>query len=296
MPIDTPTPTDSVANSLAKEALHECEERFRILLETMNDGVIIHDNFKIIETNSAFAAMVGCQRHEIIGRDILEFAEPQSRDLILENLLKSDQAPFEITGLKKNKKTFAVELCSRSIPHRRSRLHLTLYRELRESIPQQQENFSIKEGLGPIFDYAPDAYYLADATGKFVDVNRSAEKLFGYKKEDIIGKSFLKLNILVPDQITKAARNLALNIFGKTTEPEEYVIQGKDGSRIPVEIRIMTVNVGQKSLILGIIRDITEKRQAEEALRRSVGEIEVLVEKCRALEIKAKTAASKKRA
>jgi PAS domain S-box-containing protein len=288
MGINSSQTENTVVRTLAQEALHECEERFRILLEALNDGAVIHDKLKIIDANSAFAAMFGRRRHEIIGRDLLEFATPPTRDLILDKLLKSDRAPFEITGLNKNGSTFAVELCSRIIPHRGNRLHLTLYRMLCDPLPQQNREADFKEELGPLFDQTPEAYYLADAKGKFIDVNKSAAKLFGLKKEDIIGQSFLKLNILAPSQITRAARSLALNIFGKSTGPEEYALQRKDGSQIPVEVQIMTVKVGKKSLILGMIRDITEKRKAEKALRRAVGEIEILVEKYKTLEANSK--------
>ena len=48
--------------------------------------------------------------------------------------------------------------------------------------------------------------------------------MFGRLRHEIIGKSVLELNILAPYQITKAARNLAPNIFGKSTEPEEYIV------------------------------------------------------------------------
>lgn len=102
--------------------------------------------------------------------------------------------------------------------------------------------------------------------------------MFGHKKEFIIGKSFLKLKILAPDQIHKAARNLALNIFGKSTESEEYVIQRRDGPGIPVEISTRPVKVNEKKLLFGIVRDITEKKKTEEALLRAVKEIESLVE------------------
>jgi PAS domain S-box-containing protein len=226
---------------------------------------------------------------------VLEFAAPPSRDLVLDNLLKPHQAPFEITGLKKNKETVAIELCSRVIPHRGSPLRLTLYRPLRESVPPQQDKTILQEFLGPLFDDAPDACYLADTTGKLIAANKAAEELFGYKKEDIIGRSFLKLNILDSGQITKAARNLAFNILGKTSEPEEYLITTTDGRRIPVEIQSKTVQAGGRMLMLGVIRDVSEKRKAAEALRRAFEEIEILVEKCNALEIKSRTAAGKNR-
>lgn len=269
---------DSVYSKLAKVALEECEERFRILMEATKEGVVIHDRFKIIETNPAFAELFGFKLADILGRDVLEFIAPQSRDLIMDKLLAGDAGSYEVSGRRKDGTPVALEFCSKVIPRGDNRLNLTLFRQSDNKIQAAPEHPAASDRLDLLFEYAPDAYYLADETGTFIDVNKAARELFGHKKEFIIGKSFLKLKILAPDQIHKAARNLALNIFGKSTESEEYVIQRRDGPGIPVEISTRPVKVNEKKLLFGIVRDITEKKKTEEALLRAVKEIESLVE------------------
>ena len=268
----------SVVSNLAKAALEECGERFRIFMETTKEGVVIHDRFKIIETNPAFAEMFGFKPAEILGRDMLEFIAPQSRDKIMDTLLAGDESPLEVSGCRKDGATISVEFCSRIIPQGGNRINLTLFRELNHKIKTASEPAAATGRLDPLFEYASDAYYLADETGAFIDVNKAARELFGHKKEFIIGKSFLKLKILAPDQIHKAARHLAMGIFGKSAQQEEYVIQRKDGRRIPVEISTRPVKVEEKKLLFGIVRDITEKKKTEDALHRAVKEIEMLVE------------------
>jgi PAS domain S-box-containing protein len=276
---------NSVESNLAKEALQECEQKFNILLETLTDGVIVHDRFKIIDANQGYAAMFGYELREIIGRDVFEFADSQSRDLIMNKLLEGDQTPFKVQALKKDGSTFDAALCSRIIPHRDHQLNLTVFRRLPDCRPAEPEKEPVNERLGEFFNYSPDAYYLADATGKFIDVNRAAEELFARRREEIIGKSFLKLNLLSSDQIHKAAKHLAFNIFGQSTEPEEYVIQPENDVQIPVEISTIPVNLDGKTLLFGVVRDITEKKKSVGALRRAVKEIELLVEERRKQEI-----------
>jgi PAS domain S-box-containing protein len=270
--------------NLAKEALKECEQKFRILLETIQEGVAIHDRFKIIDANQGYAAMFGYGHHEMIGRDVLEFADPQSRDIVMNKLLKGDETPFKITALRKDGSTFSAELCSRIIPHRDNNLHLTVFRSLSASILVAPEEDIVKERLDPFFDYSPEAYYLADAAGKFIDVNKAAMELFGLGKADIIGKSFLKLNLFSSDQIPKAAKHLAFNIFGKPTEPEEYVIHRTDGSQVPVEISAVPIRINGKTQLFGLVRNIAEKKKAEAAMHRAIKEIEILVEERRTQE------------
>lgn len=100
----------------------------------------------------------------------------------------------------------------------------------------------------------------------------------------MVGKSFLKLKLLSPDQIRKAAKYLAVNLLGKPTDPEEYVIHRNDGSQVPVEISTVPAKINGMTLMLGIVRDISEKKQSANALRRAIDEIEILVEERRAKE------------
>ncbi len=119
-----------------------------------------------------------------------------------------------------------------------------------------------------LFDYAPDAYYINDMKGVFLDGNRAAEKLTGYCREELIGKSFLKLRLLSFSQIPKAARLLAKSVAGRPTGPDTLTLNRKDGKRIETEIRTYPFKIKGKNSVLGIARDITERFKAEEALRK----------------------------
>ncbi len=276
--METKANKNPVYSNLAKVALDESEERFRIFMETTREGVVLHDRFKIIESNQAFADMFGFKPADILGRDVLGFIAPQSRDLIMDTLLAGDQGPVEVCGCKKDGAPVTVEFCSRTVPHGGNRINLTLFRQAENPNQAPSEHSGKGDRLAPLFDYAPDAYYLADETGTFIDLNKAALELFGHRKEFIIGKSFLKLKILAPDQIHRAARNLALNILGKPADPEEYTIRRPDGRQIPVEISARPVNINEKRMMFGIVRDITQKKKIEESLHRAIKEIESLVE------------------
>ncbi|GAG53728.1 unnamed protein product [marine sediment metagenome] len=118
-----------------------------------------------------------------------------------------------------------------------------------------------------LFENAPDGIYLHDLLGNFVDGNKAAEKLTGYKKEELIGKNFLKLNILPANQIPMAAANLAKNALFKGTGPDEFTLKRKDGTFSEVEISTFPVKIQKKTLVLGIARDISERKKVEEELK-----------------------------
>ncbi|GAG40782.1 unnamed protein product, partial [marine sediment metagenome] len=127
--------------------------------------------------------------------------------------------------------------------------------------------------LGLLFEKAPDPYFLGNLKGTFVDVNKAAEELTGYAREELIGKSFLKLKLLSPKQIAKATTLIARNALGKDTGPDEFILTRKDGKQVPVEIRTHPVKIQGKQVVLGLVRDITERKRAKEALRERVKEL-----------------------
>jgi len=142
-------------------------------------------------------------------------------------------------------------------------VEITIYKnEMEKKFKESEERFET------LFKYAPDAYYLIDLKGNFIDGNRIAEEVVGYKREELIGKNFLKLKLLSPDQIPKAAKLLVKNAMGKPTGPDEFILKRKDGKFIPVEIRTVLVNMDGKAVVLGIARDITVRKRYEEELKK----------------------------
>ncbi len=128
---------------------------------------------------------------------------------------------------------------------------------------------SSEERLKILFNFAPDAYYLCDLKGNFVDGNIAAEQLLGYDKNEIIGKNFFNLNLLPPKDLIKASNLLTISILGKPAGPEELVLIRKNGTEVTVEITTHPVTIEGQTLILGIARDISERKRAEKSMREA---------------------------
>jgi len=126
-----------------------------------------------------------------------------------------------------------------------------------------------KEFLEILFDYAPDGYYISDLKGTFLDANKAAEKITGYQKEELLGKSYLSLSILPKKEISKALKLLAKNLQGRPTGPDEFCLTKKDGNIVYVEISTYPVKIDNSTYILGIARDITEKKQIQQEILKS---------------------------
>ena len=79
------------------------------------------------------------------------------------------------------------------------------YEELQRT---ERELAASEERLKILFEYAPDAYYLCDENGIFLDGNRVAEELSGYSRQELIGKSFFEMNLLPAEQLSLARERL----------------------------------------------------------------------------------------
>jgi PAS domain S-box-containing protein len=140
------------------------------------------------------------------------------------------------------------------------------------TVPDSQERLQI------LFERAPDAYYLTDLMGTFLDANQAAEELSGYKKEELIGRSFLKSDLLPRKQLPRAAGYFAKNAMGFPVGPVELRLNRKDGTQVRMEIRTCPVQIAGQHVVLGIARDVSDRRKAEEALRESEEKFKIIFE------------------
>jgi PAS domain S-box-containing protein len=138
-------------------------------------------------------------------------------------------------------------------------------RDFTEHKKAEEEMKDSIERLKTSFEFAPDGIYLTDLEGTFVDVNKATEQLLGYKREELIGKNFLKLQLLPSDQVRKVTDNLAKSAQGKPTGPHEITLRRKDSTQVAVEINTHPVKIKGKSSVLVIARDISERRSTEDA-------------------------------
>ena len=125
---------------------------------------------------------------------------------------------------------------------------------------------------------APDAVYMNDMQGNLLYGNRKSELLIGYDRSELIGKNLLELNIISEESREKTAALLKANLEGKSTGPDEIELIRRDGSIVPVEVSTSIIRHNDQNVILGFIRDITERKQAAQALHDSEERYRLLFE------------------
>lgn len=121
-----------------------------------------------------------------------------------------------------------------------------------------------------LLKYAPDAMIVVEHTGKIVLTNRQAEKLFDYKMDELVGK---KIETLIPKRFRRRHIKLRAEYFtdprsGVVGEHREIIGRRKDDSEFPIELTLSPLETESGTLVTAAIRDISERKRAEQQLRK----------------------------
>jgi PAS domain S-box-containing protein len=262
-------------NKEKRKSNKDSTELFRVLAEHALVGVyLIQDNvFKYV--NPKLAEIFGYTPDELIekkGPRDLTYCE--DRALVKENIRKRisgevEHIHYSFRGLKKNGEVFDAEVFGSRVIYKGkpavigTLLDITERKRAEEALKESEEKYR------KLLETANDAIFIADAeTGIILDTNKKAEKLLGIPKEEIIGMHQSQLHPKEEVERYKAIFKEHVK-KGRALDYRELYVVRKDGQKIPVEISASVIKIRGKKIVLGIFRDITERKRAEEALKES---------------------------
>jgi PAS domain S-box-containing protein len=262
-----------------EQELRDSEEKFRAISTSARDAIILMDDeVRISYWNPAAERTFGYAEKEIIGKSVFETVIPKRS----QEAMSKGLATFKDTGTgkvigklvefmatRKDGTEFPIDL-SISTFRMKGKWHaLGIARDITLRKQMEQKVVESEERLKLLIEYAPDAIYINDLNGKFLDGNKQAETLTGYKKEELLGKNLFEAGLLSQKYLQTALEGLQKNIRGEKSGPDEYELKRKDGSSVVAEISAFPVKRAGKVEVLGIARDTTERKRIEEALRKS---------------------------
>jgi PAS domain S-box-containing protein len=268
--------SDEADHRITEEALRNSEESFRRLSDAAFEGIVIHDRGIILEVNNSLQRMLGYEPSEAIGKHVLDFTAPDSKDIVIKTLSSELENPYEATLLKKDGTPIFCELCGKTILYKGRIVRVTAIRDISE---RRRAEISIRESeakLRKLVEADIFGVMFADILGNVLDANDAFLKIVGYTREDLVSG---KLNWI---EMTPAEHRILNDIgieqaaaTGKCMLFEREFFR-KDGSRVPILIGGVPLDPELKSWIV-VVLDLTERKQIEEALRISQQRYENLV-------------------
>jgi PAS domain S-box-containing protein len=262
-----------VTVSKVRMALRESEAKFRSVMESAIDAIISGDaEGRIRSWNSAATALFGFAEEDVIGEPIELIIPERYRKSHEEGIRRvSSGGPSHVIGrtvelaaLRKDGSEFPVELSLATWFLDERRYYTGIIRDISERKQAEQKFRSVTES-------AIDAIISADHTGVIVSWNKAATRILGYTEDEVVGE---RLEIIIPERFHEAHRNGMARftetgearVIGKTVE---LAARTKAGIEVPIELSLSTWTVRDERYYTGIIRDIGERKRAEEALRNS---------------------------
>jgi PAS domain S-box-containing protein len=254
--------TEIAERKRAAAALQDSEERFRRLSQAAFEGLAISDEGRLVDVNGRFAEMFGYDLSEMSGRDVRDLVVPEYRDEVRRLMLSGYEATYETVCLRKNGSSFPVEVHAKSLPFAERTLRITAIRDITER-KRAEEDLKLKARL---LDAAVDSILVHDLDGNLMYANEAAYRTRGYEREEFMA---MKLRSLVsPADATKFDERMA-EVAATGHGVFESTHLRKDGSIMPVETRPTAITSGDKTIVMAIVKDTTERKRAEEALRES---------------------------
>ena len=266
---------DITDRKLAEEALQKSEARYRTLVEQASDGIFIADSQgRYIDANASGCQMLGYSHQEILQltmSDLIPDEDLADNPLRIDELLGDETIITEKRLKCKNETLIPVEISAKILPDGQL---LGIVRNITER--KQAEEMITR--FGRILDASRNEIYIFDAdTLKFIQVNRGGCENLGY--------SMAELRHLTPLEIKP---EISAEAFAELLDPlrtgEKETIQfttihrRKDRSTYPVEAHLQLSAYESVQVFVAIILDITERKQAEEALARSEKHFRSLIE------------------
>jgi len=258
----------------ATQVLASQESRLRAVLDTVVDGIVTIDQKGLIETfNPAAERIFGYRADEVVGHNVkCLMPEPyhSEHDGYLKNFHDSGVAKIigsgrEVIGQRKNGSTFPMELAVSEMSIGGTQMFTGIVRDISERKVSEASLRDREERMSAILNNVVDGIVTIDQRGIIETFNPAAERVFGYGADEVVGHN---VKCLMPEPYHSEHDGYLKN-FQNSGEAKiigigrEVIGQRKDGSTFPMELAVGDMEVGGVKMFTGIVRDISDRKQAE---------------------------------
>ena len=249
----------------SEEALRDSEKQFRALSDASFESIFLSENGICIGQNRTAEQMFGYSNAEAIGEPGTKWIVQKHRDLVKNKILSGFEEPYEVTALRKNGTPFPAEIQGKMIHFQGRKVRVTALRDITNRKQSEEALQRSEEKLNLFMNSATESFSIYDASLNLIEINQTGLEWWpaGTPKEALIGKNILELLPGLQDtkryeiyqEIIKTSRGVQ---FSDITPHPKF-------GNVYLDIKAFKVGDG-----LGLItQDVTERKAAEQALKKS---------------------------
>ncbi len=274
--------SDITERKKMEEAVRESEEHFRAIVENANDGILIAGaDGSHLYANRRASEITGYSIDELLKIGMGGLAHPDEIPILSERLrrrIAGEEVPqqYETRFVHKNGRTVPIEISGARTVWKGQVATLVIIRDITERKQAMEKLHESEEKYRTLVERANDGIVIIqDGVMKFA--NQRIAEMWGGTPEEIVGTRFTKY--VHPDELSKVEDYYRRRMSGeKVTSIYETILQRRNGSALYAEINAGVISYEGRPADLVIIRDITERKRVEEALRQSEERYRALVE------------------
>ena len=254
----------------AEKAVRAAEDKYRLLFEHSSDAVTIADvEGRVLEANPACTRMFGYGAEELKRMRLADIVAAERRadaDEAMAGLARTGAARLTTKLVKKDGGVVHGEISAFTVTVGGERRVVSVARDVTERVRAEQATHESERKYRLVFESANDAVLIETVDGLILEANQHACDLLGYTREELLK---LRVSDLVPVEARTWLPRVTDAILRDGTFRAEAVNVHKSGRRIPVEISASTMEMDDRTLVLAIVRDISEPKRADAALAES---------------------------
>jgi diguanylate cyclase (GGDEF)-like protein/PAS domain S-box-containing protein len=278
------TGTDITDRKQIEDALRESEERHRLFYNPSFGGSIIHDNGRILDCSKGITNITGYSHNELISMDGLLLIAPDWRAFALDKGTSGFEEPYEVEGIRKDGTIFPLRLHAKAIQYHGKPARVVEFRDISEIKKAEQALKKSENLLRNVIDSSTDYIFVKDKDLKTILCNRKFAQSVNKNPSDLIGKTdiengwdaeLVKGN---PDKGIIGYEKYDLEVLSGKTVKSTVTITPSGETLFLNSVKIPLKNEDNQIFgVLGINRDITEQKKAEQALKASAEQFRTLV-------------------
>jgi PAS domain S-box-containing protein len=262
----------------------ESGAKYRGLLEAAPDAmVVVNQAGEIVLLNLQAEKQFGYHRDELVGQKVKNIIPEGFAERLLADGLRSVEdalaqqigTGIELTGRRKDESEFPIEIMLSPLESAEGILVTAAIRDISVRKDAEEHLAQMEGRYRGLLEAAPDAMVVVNQVGEIVLLNVQVEKQFGYRRDELLGQ---KVKNIIPEGfaerlIADGTRTAAEALAQQIGTGIELIGRRKDGSEFPIEIMLSPLESPEGILVTAAIRNITERKRAEQHLVKTVAEL-----------------------